>query len=62
MTIVAVHGFANATYNVVEGERLNTFFELNVKGETPFGGALVFSGRITTASGGTASEQHANNV
>ena len=62
MTIVSVHGFANATYNVVEGERLNTFFELNVKGETPFGGALVVAGTITTASGGTASEQHANNV
>ena len=62
MTIVAVHGFTNTTYNVVEGDRLHTHFQFNVKGETALGGALVFSGRITTASGGTASEQHANNV
>ena len=31
--IYAVHGFLNAYYDVLEGERLDTVFELNVKGE-----------------------------
>ena len=44
----------NATYNVGENEILNTFFQLNVKGETIFGGVLV--GKISAVSGGTASE------
>ena len=39
-----VHGFVNANYDVMEGERLDTTFLLNVKGMTNF--PLVFSGTI----------------
>ena len=52
----AVHGFVNATYSVVEEERLDTFFHLNVKGESRFGGALSVSGIIIAVAGGTASK------
>ena len=34
-----VHGFVNGTYDVVEGESLDTIFQLNVKGETRFSSA-----------------------
>ena len=56
--IYIVHGFVNATYDVVEDERLDTVFQLNVKGETTFSDGLVVSGIITTVAGGTASECH----
>ena len=32
-----VHGFIQAEYDVDENERLNTMFQLNVKGTTQFG-------------------------
>ena len=32
----AVHGFLNATYGVLEGDRVNTIFQANVKGMTSF--------------------------
>ena len=32
----AVHGFLNATYWVLEAERVNTMFRANVKGMTSF--------------------------
>ena len=53
--MVLVHGFVNATYDVVEGRILDTFFKLNVKGETEL---LNFSffGVITAVGGGTSSE------
>ena len=50
-----VHGFVNATYNVVENGRLDTLFRLNVKGETAFP-SLFISGIITAGAGGAASE------
>ncbi|CAI8002445.1 hypothetical protein GBAR_LOCUS3394 [Geodia barretti] len=49
-----VHGFAQAAYDVVEDERLDTMFQLNVKGTTQFGGALVVAGVITATADGTA--------
>ena len=52
---IIVHGFANATYEVVEDRRLDTFFELNVKGMTAFP-TLIIDGRITAETGGTTSE------
>ena len=51
--LCTVHGFANATYDVVEGERLDTTFGLNVKGTTSLP-PLIF-GTITSVAG-TASE------
>ena len=53
-----VHGFLNAIYDVVEDERLDTVFQLNVKGETAFSDALVVSGIIITVEGDTASKCH----
>ena len=41
-----------------EDERLNTSFQLNVKGTTQFGGALTVTGLITAAADGTASKLH----
>ena len=32
----AVHGFLNATYNVLEADRVDTIFRANVKGMTSF--------------------------
>ena len=40
-----------------EDKRLETTFQLNVKGITQFGGALVINGTITFEADGTASEQ-----
>lgn len=51
--ISLVHGFASAVYNVEEGERLDTVFELNVKGVTNL--PLVILGTITSERG-SASE------
>ena len=38
----AVHGFAQAAYDVGEGDRLDTDFRLNVKGMTAFPGLNPF--------------------
>ena len=32
----AVHGFLNATYDVLEADRVDTIFQANVKGMTSF--------------------------
>ena len=53
--ILTVHGFAQASYDVVEGERLDTTFELNVKGTTTFPDIFTILGGIISESG-TASE------
>ena len=50
----AVHGFLSTTYNVTEGNRVDTLFQLNMKGETHFS-TLNISGTISV-TGGTASE------
>ena len=39
-----------------EEERLDTIFQLNVKGTTPFGSALIVTGVVTTTADGTASK------
>ena len=41
---------------MLEGEQLETTFQLNVKGMTQFGGALVINGIISFEADGTASE------
>ena len=52
-----VHGFVEAVYVVMEGNRLDTRFQLNVKGGTTnFPGALNIQGTITAVASGTASE------
>ena len=51
----SVHGFLQAEYNVDEDERLDTMFQLNVKGTTQFGSALVVNGEVTATAAGTAS-------
>ena len=43
---------------MVEDERLDTVFQLNVKGETTFSDGLVVSGIIIAVEGGTASKCH----
>ena len=45
----AVHGFAraNESYNVIEGETLNTTFQTNIKGMTHFR-LLIILGAITS--------------
>ena len=45
-----------------EDERLDTMFQLNVKGTTQFGSVLVVSGSITVEADGTASKQHRDPV
>ena len=50
-----VHGFAKASYAVVEGQRLNISFQLNVKGET-VSSTRSISGNIAAMAGDTASE------
>ena len=52
-----VHGFLQSKYDVEEDERLDTRFQLNVKGITRFAGVLV-PGLITAAADGTASKYH----
>ena len=52
----SVHGFLQAEYDVDEEERLDTIFQLNVKGTTPFGSALIVSGIVTATADGTASK------
>ena len=51
---IVVHGFVNATYNVVEGGILDTLFQLNVKGMTAFFDLFV-EGTITSEADGSAS-------
>ena len=53
--ICAVHGFAQAVYDVDEDARLDTDFRLNVKGMTAFPG-LNIRGTITAEAAGTASK------
>ena len=53
--ICAVHGFAQAEYDVDEDARLDTDFRLNVKGTTAFPG-LNISGTIRAEAAGTASK------
>ena len=53
--ICAVHGFAQAVYDVDEDARLDTEFRLNVKGTTAFPG-LNIRGIITAEAAGTASK------
>ena len=53
-----VHGFLHTDYDVEEDGRLDTRFQLNVKGTTTFAGALVVTGLITAAADGTASKHH----
>ena len=49
-----VHGFASAVYDVVEGERLDTVFRINVKGTSIF--EIALPGVVTSMAGGTTSE------
>ena len=53
--ICAVHGFAQAAYDVDEDDRLDTDFRLNVKGMTAFPG-LNIRGTIIAEAAGTASK------
>ena len=54
--LFAVHGFLQATYDVDEDARLDTMFQLNVKGMTSLS-TLTVTGTITAATDpdGTAS-------
>ncbi|CAI8047959.1 hypothetical protein GBAR_LOCUS26511, partial [Geodia barretti] len=61
-TLCVVHGFLHTEYDVEEDERLDTRFQLNVKGTTQFGGALVVPGLITAAADGTASTSDFENL
>ena len=54
--LILVHGFRQAVYDVVEGNRLFTDFDLNVKGKTAFAGLLVIEGDIDAVADGTASK------
>ena len=45
----AVHGFLNATYDVLEAERVDTIFRANVKGMTSFANVPLL-GTIVTNS------------
>ena len=62
--MITVHGFLNATYFVVEDERLDTTFRLNVKGRTNFpitisgmSFPLTIEGTITAMGGPTTSKR-----
>ena len=61
--MTVVHGFVNAKYDVVEDERLDTIFQLNVKGMTNFpitisgmSFPLTIEGTITAMAGPTTSK------
>ena len=54
LCVLAVHGFRQNTFNVDEGDRLDTEFALNVVGTTQFQG-LVATGTITAEADGSAS-------
>ena len=51
-SVCTVHGFASTSYDVEEGERLDTTFGLNVKGTTSL--PLVILGTITLEPGTTS--------
>ena len=53
----AVHGFAQAVYDVDEDDRLDTEFRLNVKGTAAFQTGLLIRGTITAEVAGTASKK-----
>ena len=52
--LFTVHGFLHASYEVMEGDRLDTVFQLFVKGT---GGNLFLDGTITAEASGTAGMQ-----
>ena len=52
-----VHGFLQREYSVQEDDRLDTSFQLNVKGRSQFSSILVISGTITAEAQGTASKK-----
>ena len=54
LSLCAVHGFLNASYEVNEDNKLATRFSLDVKGETTLLGAVT--GVITSQAGGTSSK------
>ena len=54
--ICAVHGFAQAVYDVDEDARLDTEFRLNVKGMTALPG-LFIRGTITAEAAGTSGKK-----
>ena len=61
--MTVVHGFVNVNYDVVEDERLDTTFRLNVKGRTnfpiiisEFSFPLTIEGTITAMAGLTTSK------
>lgn len=54
VSYAVVHGFLREVYDVVEGERLDTRFQLNVKGMTRFGSVLNVGGNITVVEGDRA--------
>ena len=47
--LFTVHGFINASYDVSEGERIDTVFGLNVKGEATQ--APLIKGEISVEAG-----------
>ena len=52
--MIAVHGFSTARSSVEEGRRVDISFQVNVKGLTQFGSALVVSGIVSVVADGTA--------
>ena len=46
-----VHGFAQASYDVIEEERLDTTFGINVKGTTGFPNGFTILGEIVSEPG-----------
>ena len=54
--IFPVHGFSTAHSSVEEGGRVDISFQMNVKGLTQLGSALVVSGIVSAAADGTASK------
>ena len=62
MILFLVHGFVEAEYDAIEGDRLEVLFQLNVKGETASRTLTTsrLSGSITAEAGGTASELYSH--
>ena len=54
IAIILVHGFSTARSSVEEGRRIDISLQMNVKGLTQFGSALVLSGIVSAAADGTA--------
>ena len=55
-SLFSVHGFTRARYQVVEGERVDVSFQLNVKGTSQFESSLNIRGEVTASADGTASK------